>query len=199
MRRKLPFGIAQIGKAFRNEISPGNFTYRMREFEQMEMQYFIDPETETQWFDYWRERALAVVSRAGHAAEQPPVASARPRRAGALRAARRWMSITLSPLAGRRWRASTTAPTSTCAAHAEFSGKDLTLLRRPRQAALRAVHHRDGGGRDRAALAFLLRRLRRGARSRARSASCCGSQKAGAGQGGGHAALAERGAGRAGA
>jgi glycyl-tRNA synthetase len=54
MRKKLPFGIAQIGKAFRNEISPGNFTYRMREFEQMEMQYFIPPEQEKQWFDYWR-------------------------------------------------------------------------------------------------------------------------------------------------
>jgi glycyl-tRNA synthetase len=54
MRRRIPFGIAQIGKSFRNEISPGNFTYRMREFEQMEMQYFIDPATETQWYEYWR-------------------------------------------------------------------------------------------------------------------------------------------------
>jgi glycyl-tRNA synthetase len=54
MRRRIPFGIAQIGKSFRNEISPGNFTYRMREFEQMELQYFIDPETETQWYEYWR-------------------------------------------------------------------------------------------------------------------------------------------------
>jgi glycyl-tRNA synthetase len=58
MRKKLPFGIAQIGKAFRNEISPGNFTYRMREFEQMEMQFFIDPESEEQWFEYWREQRL---------------------------------------------------------------------------------------------------------------------------------------------
>ncbi len=78
MRKKLPFGIAQIGKAFRNEISPGNFTYRMREFEQMEMQYFIDPESETQWFDYWRERAIPVVSRPWHEARTPPVPPARP-------------------------------------------------------------------------------------------------------------------------
>src|SRR5579884_640849 len=56
MRKRLPFGIAQIGKAFRNEISPGNFTYRMREFEQMEMQFFIDPADEEKWFDYWREQ-----------------------------------------------------------------------------------------------------------------------------------------------
>ncbi|HEV2404589.1 MAG TPA: glycine--tRNA ligase [Ktedonobacterales bacterium] len=55
MRRKLPFGIAQIGKAFRNEISPGNFIFRTREFEQMEMQYFIEPAQEEQWFAYWRE------------------------------------------------------------------------------------------------------------------------------------------------
>jgi glycyl-tRNA synthetase len=55
MRKKLPFGIAQIGKAFRNEISPGNFTYRLREFEQMEMQFFIDPESEVRWFEEWRD------------------------------------------------------------------------------------------------------------------------------------------------
>jgi glycyl-tRNA synthetase len=56
MRKRIPFGIAQIGKAFRNEISPGNFTFRMREFEQMEMQYFIDPESDLDWFTYWRDR-----------------------------------------------------------------------------------------------------------------------------------------------
>ena len=56
MRRRLPFGIAQIGKAFRNEISPGNFTYRMREFEQMELQYFIPQEQEEHWYNYWKEQ-----------------------------------------------------------------------------------------------------------------------------------------------
>jgi glycyl-tRNA synthetase len=52
-RRKPPFGIAQIGKSFRNEITPGNFTYRTREFEQMEMEYFVPPEESTRWFEYW--------------------------------------------------------------------------------------------------------------------------------------------------
>lgn len=52
-RRKLPFGIAQIGKAFRNEINTKYFLYRTREFEQMEMQYFIPPGSEQQYFDYW--------------------------------------------------------------------------------------------------------------------------------------------------
>jgi glycyl-tRNA synthetase len=54
-RQKLPFGIAQIGKAFRNEINTKNFLFRTREFEQMEMQYFINPGEDEKWFDYWKE------------------------------------------------------------------------------------------------------------------------------------------------
>jgi glycyl-tRNA synthetase len=54
-RQKVPFGIAQIGKAFRNEISPGNFIFRSREFEQMEMQFFVRPETADHWFEHWKE------------------------------------------------------------------------------------------------------------------------------------------------
>ena len=53
-RRKLPFGIAQIGKSFRNEITPGNFTFRTREFEQMELEFFCKPDTDLEWFKYWR-------------------------------------------------------------------------------------------------------------------------------------------------
>lgn len=58
MRRKLPFGIAQMGKAFRNEITPGNFTFRTREFEQMEMQYFIKPGTQKEVFELWKQERL---------------------------------------------------------------------------------------------------------------------------------------------
>ena len=53
-RKKLPFGIAQIGKSFRNEITPGNFIFRVREFEQMELEFFCKPGTDLEWFDYWR-------------------------------------------------------------------------------------------------------------------------------------------------
>ncbi|MDO4788386.1 MAG: glycine--tRNA ligase [Johnsonella sp.] len=53
-RKKLPFGIAQIGKSFRNEITPGNFTFRTREFEQMELEFFCKPDTDLEWFNYWR-------------------------------------------------------------------------------------------------------------------------------------------------
>lgn len=59
-RMKMPFGIAQIGKAFRNEITPGNFTYRMREFEQMELEFFIKPEEKEgeKWFEYWKKERM---------------------------------------------------------------------------------------------------------------------------------------------
>ena len=53
-RRKMPFGVCQIGKSFRNEITPGNFTFRTREFEQMELEFFCKPGTDLEWFDYWR-------------------------------------------------------------------------------------------------------------------------------------------------
>ena len=53
-RRKLPFGIGQIGKSFRNEITPGNFIFRVREFEQMELEFFCQPGTDLEWFQYWR-------------------------------------------------------------------------------------------------------------------------------------------------
>jgi len=54
-RKKLPFGIAQIGKSFRNEITPGNFTFRTREFEQMELEFFCKPDTDLEWFAYWKD------------------------------------------------------------------------------------------------------------------------------------------------
>ena len=53
-RKKIPFGIGQIGKSFRNEITPGNFTFRTREFEQMELEFFCEPDTDLEWFQYWR-------------------------------------------------------------------------------------------------------------------------------------------------
>ncbi len=55
LRKKIPFGIAQIGKSFRNEITPGNFTFRTREFEQMEMQFFVQPGTDGEWFEHWKK------------------------------------------------------------------------------------------------------------------------------------------------
>ena len=54
-RKKIPFGIGQVGKSFRNEITPGNFTFRTREFEQMELEFFCEPDTDLEWFAYWKQ------------------------------------------------------------------------------------------------------------------------------------------------
>ena len=64
-RQKIPFGIAQIGKAFRNEITPGNFIFRTREFEQMEMQFFVKPGTDQEWFDFWKAQRMQWVQALG--------------------------------------------------------------------------------------------------------------------------------------
>ena len=58
-RRKVPFGIGQIGKSFRNEITPGNFIFRTRDFEQMEMEFFVKPGSDEEWHEYWLEQRLA--------------------------------------------------------------------------------------------------------------------------------------------
>ena len=57
-RKKIPFGIGQIGESFRNEITPGNFTFRTREFEQMELEFFCKPDTDLEWFAYWKEQCI---------------------------------------------------------------------------------------------------------------------------------------------
>ena len=64
-RQKIPFGVAQAGKAFRNEITPGNFTFRTREFEQMEMQFFVKPGTDEEWFQYWKQERMAYYQEIG--------------------------------------------------------------------------------------------------------------------------------------
>jgi glycyl-tRNA synthetase len=69
-RQKVPFGIAQIGKAFRNEITPGNFIFRTREFEQMEMQFFVEPGTDMQWFEFWKAERMQWHTSLGLAPER---------------------------------------------------------------------------------------------------------------------------------
>ncbi len=69
LRLRLPFGIAQVGKSFRNEITPGQFVFRTREFEQMEMEYFVRPEEAATWFDYWVEKRSRWYTELGMSAE----------------------------------------------------------------------------------------------------------------------------------
>lgn len=68
-RKKVPFGIGQIGKSFRNEITPGNFTFRTREFEQMELEFFCRPGTDLEWFDYWKQYCIDFLHDLGMAEE----------------------------------------------------------------------------------------------------------------------------------
>ena len=81
-RRKPPFGIAQVGKSFRNEITPGNFIFRTLEFEQMEMEFFVPPDEAEQWYELLAPGAAGLVRRARHRPRAP--AAARPRRRRAL-------------------------------------------------------------------------------------------------------------------
>ncbi len=64
-RKKIPFGIGQIGKSFRNEITPGNFTFRTREFEQMELEFFCKPDTDLEWFEYWKDYCVNFLKNLG--------------------------------------------------------------------------------------------------------------------------------------
>ena len=70
-RKAIPFGIAQIGKSFRNEITPGNFIYRTREFEQMEMQWFCHPKESDKWFDFWKNERMQWYLNLGIKKEAP--------------------------------------------------------------------------------------------------------------------------------
>lgn len=69
-RKKIPFGIGQIGKSFRNEITPGNFTFRTREFEQMELEFFCEPDTDLEWFSYWRDFCVNWLKKLGMKEEE---------------------------------------------------------------------------------------------------------------------------------
>ena len=112
-RRKPPFGIAQVGKSFRNEITPGNFIFRTLEFEQMEMEYFVPPDEADEWYRYWVEERFALARALRRPREPPARAPARRRRALPLLDARRATSSTSSRSAGRSSRGSRTAATTT--------------------------------------------------------------------------------------
>ena len=80
-RVRIPFGIAQVGKSFRNEITPRNFTFRSREFEQMEIEFFCHPNTSRKWYEYWRDRRMAWYTSLGLAGERLAASRARQGRA----------------------------------------------------------------------------------------------------------------------
>ena len=154
-RRKLPFGIAQTGKAFRNEITPGNSTFRTREFEQMEIEYFVKPGTDEEWLDSWVEERLSWYVVHGIRRE-----NLRIRRHGEDELAHYakdcydieyhfpWGWAELEGIANRT--------DYDLAHHAEASGQDLTYFDEETRERYYPYVIEPSGGLDRAALAFLL-------------------------------------------
>ena len=113
VRKQPPFGIAQIGKSFRNEITPQNFVFRTREFEQMEMEYFVPPADADEWYRYWIDDALRLVPRPGHPRRAAPHCTSTPRRTSRTTRAAPPTSSSPTPGAGTNSRASPTAATTT--------------------------------------------------------------------------------------
>ncbi|MBF6591890.1 MAG: glycine--tRNA ligase, partial [Ktedonobacterales bacterium] len=154
MRKKLPFGIAQIGKAFRNEISPGNFTYRLREFEQMEMQFFIDPESEERWFEYWRDQRMHWYLHLGMAREHLQFHPHSPDELAHY--ARAAVDIYYQfPFGWREMEGIHDRTDFDLRRHIEFSGKDLSYFDDATKRRFVPFIVETAAGADRATLAFL--------------------------------------------
>ena len=134
-RKKLPFGIAQIGKAFRNEINPRNFTFRSREFEQMELEYFCRPEQGMDLLAYWlRKSESGFTRRSGFLANDCTFWMCRKKSEHFIPKARS-TSNTSFPLGGRSWRGSRIAPITTCSSTSRPAASlSIISMRKPRNA-----------------------------------------------------------------
>ncbi|HEV3110628.1 MAG TPA: glycine--tRNA ligase [Candidatus Binataceae bacterium] len=156
-RVKLPFGIAQIGKSFRNEITPGNFIFRTREFEQMEMEYFIkpDPAEEAKWFEYWLEQRFGWYAKFGINSEHLRL---RPHEKDELSHYSRGTTDIefLYPFGWGELEGVAKRGSYDLDRHAEFSGKDLTYFEEESRTRFRPWVIEPAAGVDRALLAFLL-------------------------------------------
>ena len=115
-RRKLPFGVCQVGKAFRNEITPGNFTFRTREFEQMECEFFCKPGTDLEWFAYWKDFCASWLTSLGIGREHLRLRDHEPAELAFIPAPPRISSMPSPSPTGASCGASRTAPTTTWAA-----------------------------------------------------------------------------------
>ena len=157
-RVKIPFGIAQIGKAFRNEITPGNFTFRSREFEQMELQWYVKPDEEesSEWFDYWKEERRRWYVSLGMRKEKLRFREhAEDERAHYARAA--WDIEYDSPFGGwKEFEGIHHRGDWDLSQHAKFSGADLTYFDAETKTRYIPWVIETSGGVDRAALFFLI-------------------------------------------
>ncbi len=154
-RRKLPFGIAQIGKAFRNEITPGNFTFRTREFEQMEIEYFVKPGTDEEWFDYWIKERLEWYKRYGIREENLRLREHGPEELSHYSKATYDIEYNF-PFGWSELEGIANRTDFDLRQHAEFSGKDMTYFDEETGEHIYPYVIEPSGGIDRAALAFLV-------------------------------------------
>ncbi|HLW71524.1 MAG TPA: glycine--tRNA ligase [Candidatus Binataceae bacterium] len=156
-RVKLPFGIAQTGKSFRNEITPGNFIFRTREFEQMEMEFFVKPEPdeEQRWFDYWVAARFDWYVRYG---VKPDHLRLRPHAQDELSHYSRGTTDVefLYPFGWGELEGIARRGSFDLDQHAKFSGKDLTYFDEEAKSRYRPWVIEPAAGLDRALLAFLL-------------------------------------------
>ena len=157
-RVKLPFGIAQIGKAFRNEITPGNFTFRSREFEQMELQYYVKPDEgeSEKWFEYWKEERMRWYQNLGMRKNKLRFREHEPNeRAHYARAA--WDIEYDSPFGGwKEFEGIHHRGDWDLSRHAKFSGQDLSYFDEETKTRFIPWVIETSGGVDRAILFFLL-------------------------------------------
>jgi glycyl-tRNA synthetase len=154
-RKKPPFGIAQIGKSFRNEVTPGNFIYRTREFEQMEMEYFVPPEEADKWFEYWVAQRYAWYVDHGIPDDQLRI---RPHDADELSHYSVGTSDVefLFPWGWGELEGIANRTDYDLTQHAKFSGEDLTYFDQERDLHYVPYVVEPAAGADRATLAFLL-------------------------------------------
>jgi len=154
-RLKIPFGIAQIGKSFRNEITPGNFLFRTREFEQMELEFFVRPGEDDPWFEHWREERLRWYTDLGLAPERLRV---RPHGPDELaHYAKACCDIEYRfPFAWAELEGIANRTDFDLRRHAERSGKDLSYFDEERRERYLPYVIEPSAGADRSTLAFLL-------------------------------------------
>ena len=152
---KLPFGIVQVGKAFRNEITPGNFTFRSREFEQMELQYYVKPEEAERYFDMWKQARMQWYERLGMKKENMRFREHSPdERAHYAKAA--WDIEYHSPIGWKECEGIHNRGDWDLSRHTQFSGEPLTYFDEAEGERLTPYVIETSGGVDRAALFFLL-------------------------------------------
>jgi glycyl-tRNA synthetase len=176
-RLKIPFGIAQIGKSFRNEITPGNFIFRTREFEQMEMEFFVEPGTDEKWFDYWLDERFRWYVGLGIREEKLRLRPHEPDELAHYAKAATDVEYEF-PFGWSELEGIANRQDFDLRQHQEFSGEDLTYFDAETERRYLPFVVEPAAGVDRTLLAFLVdayrRRRRPRRRARWRSGRCCG-------------------------